>query len=311
VGPKAEKLTARALGRVLARHVAAGRSVEYPELLLETAAELDAMLGQLKRDARVLRQARRQIREAQLQIMTRALARVSTLGDIRRDPRGLGMAKGRRDGTRNIPRTTISRRKTMAFTSVRRALAGQVPVPPAYTAAVKAKLERDRKSYAAFRQADQQQHDRAHEQRVTAAVAMAEDEVRLWRLDIEDAEPEAAKALTAFRVAEDRARETREYARRQRAAYERIKGKCTAQEETDALILADSSDSVAADAGEVMGQLQAELTTADQVLAEAREGLAAAERELDRARKAAGIPAGPAPISDATIRANAGLYAGR
>lgn len=54
-----------------------------------------------------------------------------------------------------------------------------------------------------------------------------------------------------------------------------------------------------------MEEKQGELTSADQTLAEAREGLAAAERELDRARKAAQVPAGAAAISDVTIRVNA------
>lgn len=182
---------------------------------------------------------------------------------------------------------------------------GPAAVPAAWAQAAKAKLERDRKSYAAFRAVDQQQHDRVHEQRVTSAAAVAEDEVRLWRLDIEDAEPEAAEALAAFRAAEDRAREAREWARLKRAEYERVKGKCTAQEETDALVVADSADTVAFDAANVMEEKQGELTSADQTLAEAREGLAAAERELDRARKAAQVPAGAAAISDVTIRVNA------
>jgi hypothetical protein len=65
---RAEKVTALALGRVLARNVAAGRSVELPRLLLETDAELAAMAERLKRDVRMLRRARRQVREAQLQI---------------------------------------------------------------------------------------------------------------------------------------------------------------------------------------------------------------------------------------------------
>ena len=62
---------------------------------------------------------------------------------------------------------------------------------------------------------------------------------------------------------------------------------------------------MAFDAAKVMEEKQGELTSADQTLAEAREGLAAAERELDRARKAAQVPAGAAAISDVTIRANA------
>ena len=54
-----------------------------------------------------------------------------------------------------------------------------------------------------------------------------------------------------------------------------------------------------------MAARQAEQAQADADLAEAREGLAAAEPELERVRKVAQIPAGAAPISDTTIRANA------
>jgi hypothetical protein len=181
-------------------------------------------------------------------------------------------------------------------------VAAPAALPSAYAAAAKAKLKRDRESYAAFRAVDQQQHDRAHRQRVTDAVAAAEDDLRLWREDLETLEPEAAEALAGFRAAEDRARETREHARQQLAEYERVKGKGSAKEETDALILADTADTVAADAERVMEGKQAELTAADGLLAEAREGLATAERHLDKIRAAAEIPAGTAPISDVTIR---------
>jgi hypothetical protein len=178
-------------------------------------------------------------------------------------------------------------------------------LPAAYAAAAKAKVKRDCESYSAFRKVDQAEHDKAHEQRVTAAVAAAEEDVRLWRLDIEELEPEAAEALAGFRAAEDRARTSREFARQQLAAYELIKGKGSPAEETEALIRADTADQVAIDAAKVMEGKQAELAAADQSLAESREGLAAAERELDKVKKAAGIPAGAAPISDVTIRANA------
>ncbi len=63
--------------------------------------------------------------------------------------------------------------------------------PPAYGAAAKTKLERDRKSFEAFRAVDQAEHDRAHERRVTEAVATAEDDVRLWRQDVGELEPQA------------------------------------------------------------------------------------------------------------------------
>lgn len=179
--------------------------------------------------------------------------------------------------------------------------------PAAYAAAMKAKLKRDRESFAAFRKVDQEQHDRAHEHRVTSAVAAAEDDLRLWREDVEMLEPEAAEALAVFRAAEDRAREAAEFARQQRAAYDLAKGRAPAAEETDLLIHADSADTVAAGAAEVMESRQAELSVADAALAEAREGLATAERHLDQVRAAVeGSTAGEAPLSDVTIRACAG-----
>jgi hypothetical protein len=196
------------------------------------------------------------------------------------------------------------------MTFIARALVGPVAVPAAYAAAAKAKAKRDRESYAAFRTIDQAEHDKAHERRVTSAVAVAEDEVRLWRLDAEDAEPVAAEALATFRAAEDRSREACEFARQQRVAYERVKGKGSAQEETDALVLADTADTVAFDAAKVMEEKQVELAGADRALAEAREGLAEAERQLVKARKAAEVPAGTAPISDTTIRACADYMQG-
>lgn len=180
---------------------------------------------------------------------------------------------------------------------------GPAPVPPAYAAAAKAKLKRDRETFAAFRRVDQEEHERAHRQRLTAAVAAEEEELRLWRVDLAELEPEAAAALAAFRAADDRAREAREFARLQRGAYERTAGKGSAQEETEALIRADTADTVAADADRIMQQKQAELTDSDRGLAEAREGLAASELRLDKVRKAAEVPAGTAAISDTTMRA--------
>ena len=187
---------------------------------------------------------------------------------------------------------------------------GTAAAPAAWAAVAKAKLKRDRESYAAFRRVDQEEHERAHRQRVTAAVDAAVDDLGLWREDLEMLEPEAAEALAGFRAAEDRAREARQYARQQILEYERVKGKGSAKEETDALVRADTADTVAADAEKAMEGKQAELTAADQALGEAREGLATAERHLDKVRAAAGSPAGAAPISDATIRANASYMQG-
>lgn len=63
----ADRLTAEALSRVLARYVAAGRSVEYPDLLAETADELECFEERLRREARTARRARKQVRLALLQ----------------------------------------------------------------------------------------------------------------------------------------------------------------------------------------------------------------------------------------------------
>ena len=134
-------------------------------------------------------------------------------------------------------------------------------------------------------------------------MAGAEDKARLWREDTGVREPEAAEALAAFRAAEDRGLEAVKFATQKRAEYERVRGRTSPEEETDAAIRADAADNVAADAAEVTERKRAELAEADQGLAGAREGLAAAERALDRARKAAKVPAGTARISDVTIRA--------
>jgi hypothetical protein len=179
--------------------------------------------------------------------------------------------------------------------------------PAAYQAAAKAQLERDRKTYRAFRDVDQRQHEQAHEQRAGRAVADAEENARLFREDIETLEPEAAGALKACRDAQDRARGAREYARRCRADHERVQGKGTAAEETEALIRADAAEETAYHAEQAAARAEAELRTADEGLAEAREGLTGAEQMLDRVRQQAAIPAAAAPISDATIRACAWL----
>ena len=179
---------------------------------------------------------------------------------------------------------------------------GPAAVPPAYAKAAAAKLKRDRQSYAEFRALDQQEHERFHRQRVDAAVAGAQDDLRLWQEDVTTLEPEAAEVLAVFRAAEDRAREAVKFAAQKRAEYERVKGKVSPEEECEAVIRADTAENVAAEAAEVAEGKRAELADADQNLAEAREGLAAAERALDRARKAAEVPAGTAGISAATIK---------
>jgi len=176
-------------------------------------------------------------------------------------------------------------------------------VPAAYLAAAKAKLKRDREAYQAFRAVDQQQHERVHERRMAAAVEQWAEEVRLFGEDLEILEPEAEAALKAHRAAEDHLREAGEYARQKRAAYEFVKGKGPADKETEALRDADAADETAWQAEQVVAQAEAALRAADGDLAEARDGLATAERTLDEARQQAGVRAGTAPVSDVTMRA--------
>jgi len=137
------------------------------------------------------------------------------------------------------------------------------------------------------------------------AVADMEENAQLFRQDVERFEPRAGAALQACRDAQDRAREAREYARQCHAEHERIKGKTSAAEETEALVRADAAEETAFHAEKAAAQAEDGLRAADEALAEAREGLTGAEQLLDRQRQQAARPAGTAPISDATIRANA------
>jgi hypothetical protein len=166
-------------------------------------------------------------------------------------------------------------------------------VPDAYQAAAKAKLKRDREAYRAFRAADQQQHEREYERRVTVAVEQWAEEVRLFLEDVEILEPEAEAALRAYRAAEDHLRQAGEYARQKRAAYELIRGKGPAGPETEALRDADAADETVYQAEQVAAQAEAALRAADGDLAEARDGLAKAERTLDEARQQAALPRAP------------------
>jgi len=180
---------------------------------------------------------------------------------------------------------------------------GPACIPVAYEAAARAKLKRDRASYAAFRVVDQAEYERGHLERVTAEVARWAEEVRLFGEDIAELEPEAVAALAAARAAEDRAREAGEYARTQRLEYERVRGKVPVQVETEASLRADAADETAHHAAGDAETAAGESREADVALAEAREGLAAAEGELARAREMAAVPAGEAPVSDVTMRA--------
>ena len=184
-------------------------------------------------------------------------------------------------------------------------------VPPAWVKAAAAKLKRDRQSYADFRAADQQQHERAYEERMTRAVALAETDLREWQEDVAELEARAAEALAAFRAAEDRSREAAKFAAQKRLEYERIKGKGGVEEEYDAAVRADTADTVAADAAEVLEEKRAAMADADECRAADRERPAGAERALDAARKEAAAPAGDGACLRCDGPGVRGLRAGR
>lgn len=171
-----------------------------------------------------------------------------------------------------------------------------------------AKLKRDRLSYAEFRAADQREHERLHELYVTRAVAVAESELRLRRIDLEALEEHAAEKLAACRALVDKSRKAAEYARLQLAAYEKVKGlaETEAEEETELSLRSSAADETAFNARSAANLAEAESGEADRDLAEVREQLTQAERGLEAARKAAEVPAGTAPISEITIKACAG-----
>jgi hypothetical protein len=92
---KARKVVAVALYRVVSRNMAAGRSLAYETLLAETAAEVDVLLDkQRKRDARLLRRARRQVLEAQVRLAAVTEARARAAGDAGRQLADLEAALG-------------------------------------------------------------------------------------------------------------------------------------------------------------------------------------------------------------------------
>lgn len=185
--------------------------------------------------------------------------------------------------------------------------AARAVVPAAYAEAARRKLERDRKSFEEFRAADERDHEQVREQFVTRAVKAAEGEVQLRRMDLEALEEHAAEKLAAFRALEDKSRAVGEYARLQLAAYEKVRGlaETPPEEETELSLRSSAAEETAFNARTAAGQAEAESGEADRDLAEVREQLTAAERKLDMARKAARVPAGPAPLTDTTIRANA------
>ena len=76
-----KKIIAEAMFRVVTRSMAAGRSMEYAQLLVETAVEVDVLAaGRRERDARVLKQAHREIRAALVGVA--AVARSRAVGDV-------------------------------------------------------------------------------------------------------------------------------------------------------------------------------------------------------------------------------------
>jgi hypothetical protein len=177
-------------------------------------------------------------------------------------------------------------------------------VPAAYSAAVKAKLNRDRQAYRAFRAVDQKLWDQDHERRTVKAVAAAEENAALWRLDVETLEEETGTARSAARAADDRARDAREYARKREAEAVKAAEDGTAEEATSARVLADTADGIAAAREADAAKAREELEGLEQNLRESRENLEAGEHRVRAARKAAGTPAGEAPISGTTITMN-------
>jgi hypothetical protein len=178
-------------------------------------------------------------------------------------------------------------------------------VPASHKAAMRAKLNRDKQSFRAFRDIDQQLHEQAHQARVQAALGDACQVSADWQEDLAGAEPEAADALARSRAAEDRARAALEHARNAEEAYRKIRSTGTPGEITEALTKAQNALKVAEDEDQAADDARRELDKADIYLAEVRAGLASAEIALQVAGKAAQAPAGTAPYSDATIKANA------
>jgi hypothetical protein len=177
-------------------------------------------------------------------------------------------------------------------------------IPAAYSAAAKAKLNRDRDAYKAFRAVDQKLWDVDHERRMAKAVALAEEDVAAWRLDVETFGPEAAEARAAHRAAEDRARDAREYARSLEAEARKAREDGTAEEATGAQVRADTADGVAAEREAAAAEALQAMEGLERDLGESREGLEQAQARLRAARKAARTPAGTAPISNTTITMN-------
>ena len=88
-----KKVVAEALYRVVTRSMAAGRSLAYEQMLTETAAEVDVLLAERReRDARVLRQARKRVREAQVRLGQVAESRAASA--VEPEFRSLDMALG-------------------------------------------------------------------------------------------------------------------------------------------------------------------------------------------------------------------------
>ena len=90
---KPEKLVARAFYRVVSRNMAAGRSVEYRQLLVEISDEVDVLLGQRREhDVRLERRARKRIVEDRVRLA--AAEESCAAGDVARQLADFDMAPG-------------------------------------------------------------------------------------------------------------------------------------------------------------------------------------------------------------------------
>jgi hypothetical protein len=138
---------------------------------------------------------------------------------------------------------------------------------PQHNEAAKAKLqaiagrkhEREAADFAEFKAVDQA----AYATRVLAAVVRATGDLEAARDAVTEAEGNAAAALQAERVQQDRVRDTDEHARLVRDAWKQVQGRGTPREQTDALVASQAADQVAR--GE---QAALEGKTASRVLAD-------------------------------------------
>jgi hypothetical protein len=173
-----------------------------------------------------------------------------------------------------------------------------------YEQAARAKLQKDKASYLAFRAVDQQLHESAFKARTEAAVSLAREDLANWREDEAQVKAEADQALAAARLAEDRAVAAAEFARDAQMAYLEIKDTGSPGEVTDKLTVAQNAAGIARDRARAAEAAAKSRENTSALLVTSRGQLARAKGRMAKAQEAAKAPAGTAPVSDATIAAN-------